>query len=101
MAEMYRQGDVLLVKAAMPKGVQKQEVDKRIVLAWGETSGHAHAIDSRFADLYNFGQDRYVMAKAGAQLVHEEHASIALTPGAYKVVQQHEFLPVGVRTVID
>ena len=55
MAEMYRQGDILLIKATMPKNAQKQAVDKRIVLAWGESSGHAHAIDSRFADLYSFG----------------------------------------------
>jgi hypothetical protein len=101
MVEMYRQGDVMLVKAAMPKGAQKQAVDKRVVLAWGETSGHAHAIDSRFADLYSFGPDSYVIARPGAQLVHEEHASISLTPGAYKVVQQREFLPVGVRRVFD
>ncbi len=92
MAEMYRQGDVLLVK---------QEVDKRIVLAWGETSGHAHAIDANFADLYSSGPERFVMAKAGAQLVHEEHAAIPLTPGSYKVVQQREFLPFGNRNVID
>ncbi len=101
MAEMYRQGDVLLVKATMPKGAQKQDVEKRIVLAWGETSGLAHALDSRYADLYSYGQDSYVMAKSGAQLVHEEHASIALTPGSYKVVQQREFLPAGTRNVID
>jgi hypothetical protein len=101
MTEMYRQGDVLLVKAAMPKGAKKQVVDKRIVLAWGETSGHAHAIDALSADLYVSGPDRFIMVKPGAQLVHEEHASIALTPGSYKVVQQREFMPAGIRAVID
>jgi hypothetical protein len=101
MTEMYRQGDVLLVKAAMPRGAQKHPVDRRIVLALGEASGHAHAIDASFADLYSHGLETFVMVKPGAQLVHEEHASIPLTPGAYKLVLQREFLPVGTRNVLD
>ena len=101
MTEMYRQGDVLLVKSAMPKGSQKQHVDRRVVLALGEASGHAHAIDAKFADLYSHGRETFIMVKPGAQLVHEEHASISLTPGAYKLVLQREFLPVGIRNVLD
>ncbi len=46
MVEMYRQGDVLLMKvSALPKGAAKKAPDRRVVLAWGETSGHAHAIE--------------------------------------------------------
>ncbi|OGT54434.1 MAG: hypothetical protein A3E01_02990 [Gammaproteobacteria bacterium RIFCSPHIGHO2_12_FULL_63_22] len=51
---MYRQGDVLIVPAkAIPKGVEPISRDKgRVVLAYGEVTGHAHAIKSEKAALF-------------------------------------------------
>lgn len=102
MAEMYRQGDVLLAKVSeLPKKAVRQKAEDRIVLAWGETTGHAHAINSSMAELYHHGDERYVVALAGAALVHEEHAAINLTPGVYRVVQQREYVPGAFRNVAD
>jgi hypothetical protein len=104
MGIQYRQGDVLLVKVEMdsvPKGAVKQDADGRIVLAYGEVTGHAHAIDSSLAALYQWKGDRLVEAKPGARLVHEEHNPIDLEPGIYKVIQQREYEPGSYRTVID
>lgn len=44
---MFRQGDVLIVAiAAMPAEVTPEKPDAgRAVLAYGEVTGHAHALD--------------------------------------------------------
>ncbi len=46
-ASIIRQGDVLLVPVkSLPIGAKEIPLDKgRIVLAYGEVTGHAHAID--------------------------------------------------------
>jgi hypothetical protein len=102
MAEMYRQGDVLLTKVSeLPKKAVEQKSEGRIVLAWGEVTGHAHAIASDVATLYQLGPDRFVVAQPGAALTHEEHATINLTPGVYRVIQQREYVPGAFRNVAD
>jgi len=102
MPEMYRQGDVLLAKVeALPKRAVQKPVEERIVLAWGETTGHAHAVSSQFAKLFEAGPDRFLVASEGAILVHEEHNPIKLTPGVYRVVQQREYIPGAARYVVD
>jgi hypothetical protein len=50
MASQYRQGDVLLIKIdGIPKQASAEKNPDRIVLAYGEVTGHAHAISSRQA----------------------------------------------------
>ena len=102
MSKQYRQGDVLLVKVdALPDGAVAQEVDGRIVLAYGEVTGHAHAVGLEGAMLYKSnGEDLLKVHKATA-LVHEEHSPIALDPGVYKVVRQREYTPQEIRRVSD
>lgn len=104
MGKQYRQGDVLLVKVEMdtiPQDAVKEITENRVVLAYGEVTGHAHAIDSALAGLYSWRNDRLLMAKPGATLLHEEHSAIDLEPGIYKVIQQREYEPGSSRPVID
>jgi hypothetical protein len=44
--KVLRQGDVLMVRVArLPKNVQEVPIDNgRVILAYGEVTGHAHAI---------------------------------------------------------
>jgi hypothetical protein len=92
--EIYRQGDVLLQKVEqLPEGLVPVNSEGRIVLAYGEVTGHAHALATTHAELFTRQGDRYLKIKPGAQLVHEEHATIALPEGFYKVVQQREYVP--------
>jgi hypothetical protein len=89
-----RQGDVLLVRVdAIPPGARARRRNGRIVLATGETTGHAHAIAELDASEFRVGGERYVLVRSRAQLIHEEHAPIHLGPGAYRVVVQREFDP--------
>jgi hypothetical protein len=102
--DMYRQGDVLLVKAdQLPDAAEALPLDdERIVLAWGELTGHAHAVAATAAQMYADGDVRYLKVhEAGANLVHEEHSTINLSPGVYRVVHQREYVPNSSRLVLD
>lgn len=101
--EMYRQGDVLLVKVeSLPQAAEEMPPDERIVLAYGEVTGHAHAISQLQAKMYADGTNRYLRVdKEGADLVHEEHSTIHLPEGFYRVVRQREYEPASVRFVAD
>ncbi len=101
---MYRQGDVLLVlEDEVPKAAEelKPEGD-RIVLAYGEVTGHAHAVGKFSARIHALGETRFLeVGENGADLVHEEHAAICLKPGVYRIVHQREYVPDGSRLVYD
>ena len=90
-----RQGDVLLERVEqVPAGAVRQASGARIVLAEGEATGHAHAVESEGAAVFTAPDGRrYLVLTRAAQLEHEEHAPIALEPGAYRVVRQREFDP--------
>lgn len=94
---IYRQDDVLLIKRdhRVPRGAAARP--KRgdcVVLALGEATGHAHAINSPLADLF---EDRdgtlYLRVDGPCDLVHEEHDSIKLDEGVYEVRRQREYVP--------
>lgn len=102
---MYRQGDVLLIPISNIKDVL-QEVDRdngRIILAYGEVTGHAHAIKSGQATLYKAAanDNRYLRVVEQVVLSHEEHDPIPLPPGDYKVLIQREYTPEEIRNVAD
>ena len=91
---MYRQGDVLLVAVPeLPEGAKPQARHGRLVLAEGEATGHAHAIAEPDVREFTVGDERFVLVRSAAQLIHEEHATIDLPPGAYRVVIQREYEP--------
>lgn len=91
---VYRQGDVLIQKVEkLPDSVHEVKWDGRVILAYGEVTGHAHAISTDFATMFTSQGERYLQIKPGAQLVHEEHATISLPEGFYKVIQQREYVP--------
>ena len=101
---MYRQGDVLLIPAdAVPaEATEVARQGHRIVLALGEATGHAHAVETLGAELFRAGTDRYLkVPTTGATLVHEDHGAIALRAGTYKVILQREYEPRGIRDVVD
>lgn len=114
--KMYRQGDVLIMEVKKKKKVGKcTEVPRdngRIVLAYGEVTGHAHAITSPHAGLLatkaltawgteSNVEERYLTVKKTVVLEHEEHAPITIKKGVYKVVRQREYDPIRDRYVAD
>ncbi len=106
MHQLYRQGDVLLQRVDdVPTGLTPVPQDNgRVILAYGEVTGHAHAVlgDAQFlaADLADL-EERFLRVQADSQVVHEEHDTITLPPGNYRVVRQREYTPEAIRTAAD
>jgi hypothetical protein len=92
--KQVRQGDVLLQRINPPPVCgEKQPPDgERVILAYGEATGHAHALSATSATLYLNDSHRYLQVTDPlAYLDHEEHSRITLKKGWYEVVQQREW----------
>ena len=118
-----RQGDVALVQvAALPAGCTEVPHDEgRIVLAYGEVTGHAHAIadhrpalraeelaDAAIARAKTKARllrapngQRYLEVTETVTLRHEEHTAHAIPPGIYQLPTQVEYAPGELRRVED
>lgn len=104
MMTQYRQGDVFIVRrGVLTKGLKPIPRDKgRIVLAYGEVTGHAHAITSPQASLFEAAGKVYLSIDGDTvALEHEEHATIDLPRGFYEVIRQREYSPEAIRNVAD
>ncbi len=91
----YRQGDIHLVLISkLPSNAIKDVPTSRILLGEGETAGHRHeiidAIDK--VQAYRKAEALYLSVKEETLLVHPEHEAIALLPGTYEVIRQHEYV---------
>lgn len=107
MTKTYRQGDVLITEVKhIPAGLKPIPREQgRVVLAHGEVTGHAHVIDSDHAlflgaDLEDMA-DRFLRVEQECQVVHDEHDTIVLPPGDYRIVRQREYSPQEIRRVTD
>ena len=98
---MYRQGDVLLVPCGLPSDAKKAKVDGRIVLATGEATGHAHTVAEADAELYELGEERFLSTEKAVAVEHQEHATVEVPAGTYKVIRQREYSPQEIRNVRD
>ncbi len=114
----FRQGDVLVERIGPSSNKLPQAKTKRVILAHGEATGHAHAIDDVpvgantqqdgtlvYRPEQAQGAPLHVSAlevrEAVAALKHDEHTAISLEPGAYKVTRQREYHPSEIRNVAD
>lgn len=101
-----RQGDVLLIAVkSIPADAKDITPQGRIVLAYGEVTGHAHAIENEAgaqkAKLWDAGAERFLQVMEQTALRHEEHSEITLQPGNYQVIRQVEYTPSELRRVAD
>lgn len=100
---MIRQGDVLLLPIeAIPASAKVQARDNgRVILAYGEVTGHAHAITNPGVTRLADGIAEYLCAPEGCTLDHEEHSAIEIEPGNYRIVHQREYTPTAIIRVAD
>lgn len=98
-----RQGDVFLQPITrLPEGARKQR--KNGVLAYGEVTGHSHAVaDPAAAEVIEIegGLYLHVTAEGGVPIQHQEHGLIEVPPGDYEVRIQREYTPEEIRNVAD
>lgn len=103
--QQVRQGDVLLLPVSNIPDAAKpvaRRGNEPLILAYGETTGHAHGVYGRAVMFREDGGGAFILAEKGAQLGHgtptdgdtlprdPDHGPIALD-GAYRVVRQVEF----------
>jgi hypothetical protein len=103
---MARQGDVLIVETPeVPTGEPLPLVDGRAVLAYGEVTGHHHSIAANGgrALLFKMGDDMLLSIPGGApvDLTHQEHSTIKIPAGNYRITIQKEYSPEAIRNVAD
>jgi hypothetical protein len=104
---MFRQGDVLIVPIGkLPAGLKPVEREHgRLVLAYGEVTGHAHAIRDKRAALFRDPElaavFMHVSGDGPVALDHQEHDTIHIPPGDYQIIRQREYTPDAIRNVAD
>jgi len=95
---LYRHGDVLISRVEeIPERAIKQS---HLVLLEGEVTGHAHRVETDdLAELYkdfmaDSNEDLFLRIEGSpARVTHEEHDTIELPVGLYKVWRQREYDP--------
>jgi len=103
---LIRHGDVLLLPVAaavLSADAKLRDRDQgRVVLAYGEVTGHAHAITEDTARIMvEATGEEYLVVEDVATLRHEEHATVEIPQGTYRIVHQREYTPEAIRNVAD
>jgi hypothetical protein len=120
--DQFRQGDVLLERvdhALSPEAKLRPRDHGRVVLAYGETTAHAHALDGALTELFE-EKDGLLYLRVGAPDTLRSvgthtmedagrHDPIELAPGLYRVADpakaghasQREYHPAEIRRVAD
>lgn len=96
---VIRQGDVLLVKVSeIPSDAKPAKRDKgRLILAYGEITGHSHSIEDKAARGFLTGDALYLSLEKETKAWHEDHnpksknAPLLIPPGKYRVIGQMEY----------
>jgi len=100
-----RQGDVFIVAlsaipadqiqyASIPaEAVAVPRGPHGLLLAQGKATGHHHAIQSPNAELFQLDGVRFLRAAGPVDLTHEEHGTLPIPAGEYRVSGHHEAQP--------
>ena len=94
----HRQGDVFLSPSRIPAAAKPIPIVDRLILAYGEVTGHTHRIeDLEGVEAYETEDGRIMIRLSKeAALRHEEHLHPRLIqPGEYEVIQQCEEIEIG------
>lgn len=106
MNTRFRHGDVVLEEISdMPEDCSKVDHTNTdgIILAEGEKTGHRHRVDTKDGELYSVPKRdwRILVLKKPAKLFHEEHKTITLPAGKYRVHIKRQYTPDGWVNVAD
>ena len=99
-----RQGDVFFERVAKlpPNTKPVAAVNGRLMLAYGEATGHHHSVRADVATLnVDEGGVMYLTVEELIAVEHQEHDVIPREPGVYKVTTQREYRPQGFINVSD
>lgn len=99
---LYRQGDVLIEQIQeLPGGLTKSKEEK-IVLAYGEVTGHCHEADIETCVAFvDESGTLFLSVGVETEVTHQEHDTITLPRGIYQITHQREYSPEEIRRVAD
>ena len=103
----FRQGDVFIEAVpSVPQSATKQKPSVKIILAMGEVTKHHHTIEACDpVDWWKQGEgltaEKFVTLHRAASVTHQEHSTIELPAGTYRVIIQREYSPEAIRNVTD
>lgn len=88
----YRQGDLLIEKVNVSVNGKKV---RKVTLALGEVTGHSHVmvcdrdmeVNTEDAEV----AERLIHTTATATITHQEHSTITVPPGTYRITRQREW----------
>ncbi len=91
---MIVQGDVFFTRATkLPEGVkQATRKERGYIIAEGEATGHAHVIHDDI-ELYEKDGVLFIKTAKEAEVRHEEHLPVILSPGIWRVGIIREYDP--------
>lgn len=98
---VFRQGDLLIVQAELPRGGKKRKAQNgRHILAYGEQTGHHHSVGAATCELIETKGAEAVFLKimSATDLVHPEHGTVTIPPGTWRVSRQREYSPAALPT---
>lgn len=98
---LIRHGDVLIQSV---KSIPKVAAPlPHAILAHGEVTGHSHRIaEPADVELFDVDGTLYLRVKSdAASVVHQEHATLQIPKGEYKVWRQREYTPREIRIIRD
>ncbi len=105
MSNYYRHGDVLLTKVNVPEGQEIKHKGSH-PLAFGEITGHKHMLtvkDANNMKIMQAGKNLYIILMEIGTLTHEEHKTIEIQPGTYKMdfEREYDYASEDMRQVVD
>ena len=103
----YRHGDVLFEQVeVIPETHNPRTTDdeKNGIVQRGESTGHAHVIeDMTGVEIFSNWRDRFLKAEQAFTIRHEEHKSLTLPAGNYRIriAREFDYLKRAARMVVD
>lgn len=97
MKQYFRQGDILF--ESVSKGLDNNNVEKlqTKTVALGEITGHHHSFGKKDQVFLYKEIDKdvptHISLQAPSTLTHQEHLSIQLPKGEYKIIRERSYNP--------
>ncbi len=103
--QFYRHGDVLLTKVNHQEGEELNHKGS-YPLAFGEITGHKHMLsvqNPKNMKITKVGSNLFICLMEIGTLVHEEHKTIEIEPGIYKMdfEREYDYMLEDMRKVVD
>ena len=88
-----RHGDLLFrTISKLPKECRKLSEGINNILALGEFTGHKHVlVSAEPITVLELDGEKFFEVKDGAEVTHDEHKTIKLLPGIYRMTVEKEF----------